>query len=282
MSVDELVEDRGNSYNRDGLPHIANVLADDLTSALEFKIPTDPDERLVSINDPAAFGAELLRTLAMRLRLAQKRQPIKKLLVTSAVPGEGKTVLAANLAITLALQLKRVLLIDGDLRSASLSRRFDIVDESFVATWTEDGTHRLPLRRKAEGLPLWVVPAGRPADPPGNILQSAEFSEALAASESEFDWIVLDSPPLVPFGDAGILASVSDAVVLVTRRGVTPKNVLRTALMTIDKSKIIATVLNCATVTSQRYYREYYAHVRGALPAPRKTAALQPQILNPK
>ncbi|HZD31899.1 MAG TPA: CpsD/CapB family tyrosine-protein kinase [Candidatus Angelobacter sp.] len=275
-------EDRGDVYHGDKLPHLANVLDSDLTAAREFKIPTGPEERLVSINDPATSGAELLRVLATRLRLAQKRHPIKKLLVTSAVPGEGKTLLAANLAITLALQLKRVLLIDGDLRSASLSRRFDIVDESFVATWSGDGPHRLPLRRKAEGLPLWVVPAGKPAELPGNILQSAEFASALGTSEQEFDWIVMDSTPLVPFSDAGLLASLADAVILVTRRGVTPKTALRDAMKSFDKSKIIATILNCANVTSHKYYRDYYARVRKGLPAYGDTDGPEPRVLNPK
>ena len=260
---------------------IANVLDYELTADQEFKIPASPEERLISINDPVAFGAEQLRTLAMRLRLAQKRHPIRKLLVTSAVPGEGKTLLAANLSITLALQLKRVLLIDADLRSANLSRRLDIVDGSFVVNRSDDGKHSLPLRRKAEGLPLWVIPAGTPAELPGNILQSAEFAGALEASEREFDWIVMDCPPLVPFGDTGILASLADAVVLVTRRGVTPKNVLRDALNTIDKNKIIATVLNCASVATHRYYRDYYTHARGAL-APSDTIRQQPRILNPQ
>ena len=274
-------EDRPEVYGEERILHSVTLLDDEMTALPEFKIPMGPEERLVSINDPAGFGAELLRTLAMRLRLVQKRHQIKKLVMMSAVPGEGKTLLAANLAITLALQQERVLLVDGDLRSASLSRRFNIVDQSFVATWEDDGAHRLPLRRKAEGLPLWVLPAGEPTEVPGNILQSTAFATALRASEREFDWIVMDSTPLVPFGDGGMLASLSDAVILVTRVGVTPKKVLRNALKTIDKSKIIATVLNCASVTTQRYYRDYYAHVRGSLPAPLGAEA-QPQILKRK
>src|SRR5271169_1568451 len=277
-----LEDDRQSLPNEIQVPRFASTLDGELAEPREFALPSGPEERLVSINDPGSFGAETLRTLAARLRQAQKRHPIKKLLVTSAVPGEGKTVVSANLSITLALHQKRVLLIDGDLRSSSLSRWFDIVDDSFLSTWRDEGARRLPLLRKAENLPLWIVPAGKPVEMPGNILQSSEFADAIAAIEPDFDWIVIDSPPLVPFGDAGILASLSDAVVMVTRKGVTPKKALRDALKSIDKSKIIATILNGADVPSHKYYREYYTHVGGVLPPKGGTTGSKPRILNPK
>ena len=246
----------------------AGDLGEEPTDPKEFSLPAEPEKRLVSINEPAALGAELLRTLASRLRLVQKRHPIRKLLVTSAVPNEGKTLISANLAITLALHQKSVLLIDGDLRSSSLSRQFDIVDDSLESNWRQQDLYHLPSLRKARGLALWVIPAGKPIDQPSKILQSGQFGDALVAIEPDFDWIVIDSPPLVPFGDAEFLASLADAVVLVTRKGVTPKNSLRDALKSFDKSKIIATILNCADVSSHKYYREYYCHLERALPPP--------------
>ena len=229
-------------------------------AAKKFQIPSGPDERLVAIDEPRSFGAELLRTLAVRLRQVKKRHGIKKLLITSTVPGEGKTVFAANLAITLSLHHSRVLLIDGDLRRATLSRWFDIVDDSLGTNWREHGSRRLPMLRKAEGLPLWVVPAGNSVEMPGKILQSAEFSEALSTIEPEFEWMVFDSTPMVPFGDATILASLVDAVVLVTRKGITPKKELAEMLKLLDPSKIVATVLNCGKVTAHKYYLDYYEH----------------------
>lgn len=233
-----------------------------------FKLSAGPEDRLVAITDAGSIGAELLRTLAVRLRQVRKRFGIKKLLVTSAVPGEGKTVVSANLAVTLSLHRQRVLLFDGDLRRASLSRWFAIADDSFGSSWSEAGNRQLPTLRKAEGLPLWVVPAGKPVEMPGDVFQSAEFAEALTAVEKDFDWIVFDSPPLIPFGDATILASLADAVVLVTRKGVTPRNELAESLKLFDSSKLVATVLNCAEVSSYKYYHDYYAHVRAALPLP--------------
>ena len=251
--------EHGSSLSDSDVLHLSDTLEKGIV-AQKFQIPTGPDERLVAINEPRSFGAELLRTLAVRLRQIKKRHGIKKLLITSTVPGEGKTVIAANLAITLSLHHSRVLLIDGDLRRATLSRWFDIADDSFETNWREQGSRRLPMLRKAEGLPLWVVPAGDSVEMPGKVLQSAEFSDALSTVEAEFDWMVFDSTPLVPFGDATVLASLVDAVVLVTRKRITPKKELTEMLKRLDSSKIVATVLNCANVTAHKYFLDYYAH----------------------
>src|ERR1035438_6293507 len=85
------IEDDNNGPRSEAhIPRFAGPLNGELAQPKEFALPTKPEERLVAINDPSSFGAELLRTLASRLRQAQRRHPIKKLLITSAVPGEGK------------------------------------------------------------------------------------------------------------------------------------------------------------------------------------------------
>jgi capsular exopolysaccharide synthesis family protein len=246
---------------------VSGSLADRMTSVTEFKIPCDSTHRLVAKNEPECIAAELLRTLATRLSQAQGRHPFKKLLVTSTVQGEGKTLIAANLSISLALYNKRVLLVDGDLRRSSMSRWFDIVDDSFTQTWYHRGIYRAPLFRKAAGLPLWVLPAGKPVEMPGGVLQSSGFAEALLGVEHDFDWVIIDSPPLVPFADAGTLAELADAVLLVTRRGVTPKSMFEEALGALDRKKIIATILNGANVRGKKYYYDYYDRHQHALPS---------------
>ncbi len=260
----------------------AAVLDDPLSQAACFSIPGTPEDRLAPVNDPSSVGAEVLRTVASRLRQAQRRHTIKRLLVTSAIPEEGKTLLSASLSFTLAQSRQKVLMIDGDLRSSSLSRWFGIVDESFDPKWCSHGEFHMPALRKAEGLPLWIVPAGKPCDTPGAVWQSGEFATALATIERNFDWVIFDSPPLIPFGDAGVIATLSDAIVLVTRRGVTPKAALRQALTCLDKSKIIATVLNSADVPGHKYYHEYYRQMNRALPNKRGPGESRPQLLNPK
>lgn len=236
----------------------------------EFEIPGGSEDRLVAKNDPDSIGSELLRTLASRLNHAQTIHPLKKLLITSAVQGEGKTMLAANLSITLAMLSKRVLLIDGDLRSSSLSRWFGIVERSSLTAACDESTYPTPPLRKAKGLSLWVRPAGKPTAGSNSLAQATAIADTLAAYQPEFDWILVDSPPVVPFGDAGALANASDAVLLVTRRGLTPKNMLDEALQTLDPKKILATVFNGANVRCLKYYDDYYGRAERNLPGRRE------------
>ena len=112
---------------------------------------------------------------------------------------------------------------------------------------------------------------------PADRLQSDDFTKALEAMGREFDWVVIDSPPLTPFAETATLASLADAIVLVTRKGATPKAALTEGLKAIDKSKIIATVFNGSDQTSHKYYYEYYrreTQSAGPLPASRSSRLL--------
>jgi capsular exopolysaccharide synthesis family protein len=230
----------------------------ELMEVERFVISDSPELRLVAINDPAGVGAERFRTLGSRLKRAQQRHGIKKLLVTSAVPGEGKTLMSANLAITLAMYQQRILIIDGDLRGGSLGRLFNTDHQPGLAEWSASKDSIIGTLYRAQRLPLWMLPTGKHHDNPLTILQSSQLVELMAEFSAMFDWIIIDSPPLTPFADAATLAALADAVLLVTRQGVTPKKLLREALKSIDGSRIIATVLNEATVKDQQYYYRYY------------------------
>ena len=231
---------------------------DELMRVGQFEISDSSELRLVAINEPDGVGAERLRTLASRLKRAQHRHAIKKLLVTSAVSGEGKTLISANLAITLAMQQQRTLLIDGDLRGGSLGELFNTENQPGLADWWGAMGSIMKILYRAQQLPLWVLPAGKYYDRPLNILQSSEFAELLTQLSAMFDWVLIDSPPLTPFADGATLASLSDAILLITRVGVTPKKLLRDAQKSIDGVKIIATVLNEAAVNDHQYYHRYY------------------------
>jgi capsular exopolysaccharide synthesis family protein len=259
---------------------VPTYLDSKLTKSIDFKIPADAEERLVANNDPGCIGAELLRTLASRLIHAQKLHPLKKVLITSSVQGEGKTVISANLAITLAHLNERVLLVDGDLRSSNLSRWFHVVDDSLIGIYGDRTPNRQALLRKAEGLPLWILPAGKAAGAPVKFLHSVFTASSFAGFELDFDWIIIDSPPLIPFGDAGILSAIADAIVLVTRKAVTPKAMLEEALKGIDRKKIIAAILNGADVKAEKYYHDYYARSVRALPHGRREEHTKPLRLN--
>ena len=224
-----------------------------------FQIPQDEETRLVAWNDPKCLAAENLRVLTARLRDARQRRSLKPLLITSAICGEGKTVTSANLAITLALHGEKVLLIDGDFHQPALSRIFGIRDERGLANWHESTEPIAGLLKSAEGLPLWLLPAGVCSQQPLHVIQSQQTAELLKQLSDWFSWIVIDSPPLVPLADSRTWAAMSDAFLLVTRQGFTPKKAFMKGLATLDRSKLFAVVINEATATEERYFRAYYS-----------------------
>jgi capsular exopolysaccharide synthesis family protein len=240
----------------------------ELDDVRHFEIPTVPQARLVAWTHPNSLAAEKLRTLAARLRHAQQRRQLKRLLVTSAIRGDGKSTVSANLAITLASQGAKTLLIDGDLHQPSLARTLGVDGAKGFASW-----HRHPdaigsLLYRGERVPLWFLPAGVCLQQPLTLIQSAKTVEFFQRVVNHFDWIVIDSPPLMPLADAGIWATVSDAVLLLVREGVTPKKGLDKCLASIDRSKLFGVIMNDATTSEQRYYQTYYSGKTHAVPSP--------------
>lgn len=211
---------------------------------------------LVALTDPGSIGAEKFRALAIRLRSFQKRQRLKKLLITSSVKGEGKSVVSANLAVTLA-QTQRTLLIDCDLHQSGLRNVLGNQRQPGIAEWWNQSGSPLEFLRRIDSLPLWYLSAGQPGDPPLDILQSQRFVDMLYQFSRWFDWIVLDSPPLVPVADSTVLGTYADGTLLVVRQANTPKPLLREALKT-ENLKLLGIVANEWQGGERSYYSQYY------------------------
>jgi capsular exopolysaccharide synthesis family protein len=229
-----------------------------------FNVPNNPELRLVAVNEPDSLAAENLRVLASRLRNAQQRRTVKKLVVTSAVRGDGKSTVSLNLALTLAAQGERTLVIDGDLHQPSLSRLLGVNGDRGFATWFETRGSVRPFLHRTERLPLWFLPAGLCAAQPLALIQSEQTAELLNQLGSWFSWVIIDSPPLVPLADANIWATMADAILLLVRQGITPKQALTKSIESLDKSKLFGVVMNEANTVGERYYREYYSKHAGA------------------
>lgn len=211
---------------------------------------------LVALLDRGSIGAEKFRLLAIRLTNFQKGQRLKRLLITSSVKGEGKSVISANLAVTLA-QAQRTLLIDCDLHQSGLRDVMGSHGQTGIAEWWRESGSVLNFLRRMNGFPLWYLSAGKTSEPPLEILQSPRFSEMLDQISSWFDWVILDSPPLLPVADSAILASHADGTLLVVRQSNTPKPLLKEALRT-DNLKLLGIVANEWQSGEQGYYSEYY------------------------
>ncbi len=220
-------------------------------------MPT-PEQRLITITNPNSPGAETFRVLSTRLAHLRRKRPLKKLLITSAVGDEGKSVVSVNLALTLARRAgERVLLIEADLRRPTASALLASSPLRGIAEWHE---HKLALQDafyQVEGLPLWLLSAGKGIEEPLPLLESDAFAQMLAAVSEGFDWVLLDCTPMLPMADATSLSRLCDGVLVVAREGHTRKRTLIRALDSIEKSKQLGFIFNEASMVQVGYERYY-------------------------
>lgn len=220
-----------------------------------------PGSRLVALTERESLAAEKFRFLGVRLRQLQQARGIKRLLITSSLPEEGKSMVSANLAATLGRrQRQKVLLIEGDLRRPVLSGQLGLPELSGLAEWLEAEDGR-PLAEiyQMEGAGFWFLPAGVPPENPLELLQSDRMQELMNLLAARFDWIIIDSPPLLPVADTSVWAKLSDGMLLVVREGKTEKRQLRRALAGVDTSSVLGIVINsCSTTDEKHYYARYH------------------------
>ncbi len=224
-------------------------------------LQVSPENHLVAISENQGLPAEKFRVLVTRLRNLRSQQEIKSLQVTSSIVDEGKTLIAANLAITLARYSEnRALLIGGDLHNPSLPGLLGVGHLKGISHWWKDPTSSLSdFLYHIEGLPLWYLPAGERFDEPGEILQSTRLAESLTQLSGLFDWIIVDSTPLMPMADANIWNRLVDGMLLVVREGVTPVKALKKGLASLDSPKLVGVVLNGASEFDRvNYYDKRY------------------------
>lgn len=250
----------------------AEIGSVELEGAQTVQLRVAPESHLVALTDLQGLPAEKFRVLVTRLRNLRSQQETKSLQVTSSIVDEGKTLISANLAITLARHSQnRVLVIEGDLHNPSLHSLLGLSHLKGICHWWKDPTAMLSdFVYHLDGLPLWYLPAGERFDEPAEILQSARFAESLTQLNGLFDWVVVDSTPLSPMADANIWNRLVDGMLLVVRENVTPVKQLKKGLAGLDGPKLIGVVLNAASEFDRvNYYDKRY----GAPPASKNGGA---------
>src|SRR5215831_4481793 len=175
--------------------------ANNLDRLPAFRIEAIPERHLVTLAEERSVAAERIRMLGVRLRRIQKQHPIKTVLITSSIKDEGKSLLSANLAISLAKTKQRVLLLDGDSHQGSLARLLGTSRSPGLTGWWRAGDSVLNYMRRVSGIPLWFLAAGEPSPYAIEMLQSAKVSEMLNQVAGLFDWVIVDSPPFAPLAD---------------------------------------------------------------------------------
>lgn len=221
---------------------------------------------LLGGNGTQAALAEQYRMLRTSLQRGGQRHGPRSILVTSSLPGEGKSTVAANLAIAVARSgAEQVLLIDGDLRNPSLARLFGLRAAAGLADYLrgEAGLENLLLPTHLAGLSL--LPAGRAAPEAAALLGSERMRALLAAVSLPQRLVVLDSPPLLLAADPAVLSSQVDAVLLVVRAGLAEREAVARAIEPLGAGKLLGVVFNGLEPEAGdwrgKYLRHYY---RGA------------------
>lgn len=220
----------------------------------------DTKTMLFFSSDEHAYGTEEFRTLRSRLYQMREKHPLKKVLVTSSLPKEGKTFVAANLAQVLVRQHgRRALLIDADLRAARLHSALGTSASPGLAEYLLAEADEFGTMQRGAMENLFFIPSGRKVSNPAELVANGRLKFLLNRVEPLFDWIIIDSPPAVPVSDAQLLANYCDGVLLVVRSHATPYDMARKACQEFNDRHIIGVVLNGIDTASSPYTQYYYS-----------------------
>jgi capsular exopolysaccharide synthesis family protein len=228
-----------------------------------------PHNKLVSVTQKDSLAAEKFRFLAVRLRqLQQHRTSLKSILITSTIPEEGKSMIAANLACTLASRRQqKTLLFEGDLRRPGLQREFGLTSKiTGVSEYLQGVVSGTVPTYRLDALGIWFLPAGRAIQNPLELMQSGRLSPLMDKLKAWFDWIIIDSPPVLPLADTSVWTRLADGILLVTRQGTSEKEQMKRGLEAIDRSKLLGALLNSSASTAHNDYYERYSQAPTAVP----------------
>lgn len=235
-------------------------------TALFDRFGIDAAGKLVVMPDVPPVAIEQYRRLAATLHHAQTERNTKVLMVTSASPGEGKTLTATNLALTMSESYRRkVLLIDADLRRPSLHHVFQLPNVLGLSDALKSATdQKLSVIQVSTN--LTVLPAGRPDPDPMGGLTSDRMRRIVQEAAEHFEWVIVDTPPVGFLSDANLLVAMVDAALFVVRAGKSPYRLIQRALDSVGRDRILGVVLNAVDenvdVASYSYYG-YYDTPRG-------------------
>jgi len=232
---------------------------DQFAQLQSLRVLVPPQSKLVCLTDQDSLAAEKFRFLAVRLRQIRQNRQLKKVLITSTIPEEGKSMVAANLACTLARRTQqKTLLLEGDLRRPTLTQLFGVGKLPGITEWLQGERGPMTSIYRLEDAGLWMLPAGNSPRNPLELMQSGRLPALMDQLSTWFDWIVIDSPPVLPLADTSVWARLADGVLLVTRQGSTEKHQLQRGLETIERSKLIGALVNSATdAANSDYYARY-------------------------
>ncbi len=233
------------------------------------------EEHAVSLLAPNTFEAEQYRGLRALLEQKRKAESLAVIAVSSPSAGDGKTLTSINLAGTLAQAPEaRILLVDCDLRRPSVEAHLGLSGGApgLVEAILDSDLRLDEVVRHLPRFNLWVLPAGRCQGSPYEVLKSARLGDLLQEARQRFDYVLIDTPPMVPVPDLRVIAKLVDGVLLVVAAHKTPRRLLEEALYVSDPSKVVGLIFNNDDGLLSRSYG-YYDYGRPLNGAARRRAA---------
>jgi receptor protein-tyrosine kinase len=229
------------------------------------EVPFNParDAHIIDLSRPQEAPAEEFRTLRTRLNHLQKQQPIHTVLVTSPSPAEGKSFAAVNLAITEAqLEGNATLLVDCDFRRPVVHSFFQIDRSPGLTDFLQAKAQLHECIRRLEGSNLYLMPAGEGVVNPLELLNRIEVKLLMDQLPRVFNWVLIDSPPLLFAADGNLLSTLCSATVLVVRMGSTTIDSVTRAMQSLCENNVAGIVVNGARrgelYSKYTYYHSYY------------------------
>jgi capsular exopolysaccharide synthesis family protein len=220
-----------------------------------------PDSRTMLFfeEDENRRGAEEFRTLRSRLYQIREKLPLKRIMVTSALPKEGKSFVAANLAQVIVRQHgRRVLLIDADLRSPGMHRHLGTSQNPGLSDYLLGEADEFAVMQRGPMENLFFIPAGRQASGAPELLANGRLKLLMQRVEPMFDWIIMDTPPVIPVADSTLLANFCEGVLMVVRSNATPSDLARRAREEFQDKLLLGVVLNGIPADQLPQSRYYY------------------------
>jgi protein-tyrosine kinase len=231
-------------------------------SAEEYRREPLSNQKIISDPNANPLFVEQYRRLAAALHQAQQRQGVKSVMVTSAVAAEGKTLTSVNLALTLSHSYqRRVLLIDADFRAPSIHGLLQLPHGAGLADVLREADGYLPMSKMSPNLS--VLTAGSPLADPMSLLVSSAMRALVKSAAADFDWVVIDTPPLAFLSDANLLSAMVDAAVLVVKVASTPYPLARRAIEAVGVDRVLGVVLNRTKLSDAERDFGYYAYAKG-------------------
>lgn len=233
-----------------------------LEASVSEQVAIGVQSRIVVLNQPHSLGADRFRFLRMRLDEMWTAGKLKSLLITSPLPQDGKSTVAVNLATALAERGKRrVLVVEADLYHSDLRQQLGLGFHEGLAECLEGGRDPLTAVRRLDPLGWYLLGAGKAVGNPTDLLQADTLATAMRKLAESFDWVLIDSPPVIPLTDALSLNRVADGTLLVVRANRTPCEAIEKALALIGRERTVGVILNGLNGLNRVYsaYHGYYS-----------------------